>query len=120
MNLCGLGMNCRSRSHGMSRMRSWKIRNKFRVIRLIRFLLRNIFAPTHKQTEGEGMNLKKSIRVAMAQQEMTQAELAAKVGVTASNFSLILNRESIPTSRLEEIAQALDMKVSDLIKLGED
>lgn len=66
------------------------------------------------------MNIKKSIRVALAQKDMTQEGLAKLVGMTASNMSLLLNRESIPTSRLSQIAVALDMKVIDLLKLGED
>lgn len=66
------------------------------------------------------MNIKKSIRVALAQKDMTQGDLAVKVGMTASNMSLLLNRESIPTSRLLEMAQALNMTVVDLLKLGED
>lgn len=66
------------------------------------------------------MNIKKSIRVALAQKDMTQGDLAAKVGMTASNMSLLLNRESIPTSRLSDMAHALDMTVVDLLKLGED
>ncbi len=66
------------------------------------------------------MNIKKSIRVALAQKEMTQEGLAKLVGMTASNMSLLLNRESIPTSRLSQIASALGLKVVDLLKLGED
>lgn len=66
------------------------------------------------------MNIKKSIRVALAQKDMTQGDLASKVGMTASNMSLLLNRESIPTSRLSEMASALGMSVVDLLKLGED
>lgn len=66
------------------------------------------------------MNIKKSIRVALAQKDMTQGDLAEKIGMTASNLSLLMNRESIPTARLAQIAEALDMKVSDLLKLGED
>ena len=66
------------------------------------------------------MNIKKSIRVALAQKDMNQGDLAKKVGMTASNMSLLLNRESIPTSRLSEMAEALDMTVVDLLKLGED
>jgi len=78
------------------------------------------YSCSHNLALGVTMNIKKSIRVALAQKEMTQEGLAKLVGMTASNMSLLLNRESIPTSRLSQIATALDMKVVDLLKLGED
>jgi len=66
------------------------------------------------------MNIKKSIRVALAQKDLTQGDLAEMVGMTASNMSLLLKRDSISTARLSEIAEALNMKVVDLLKLGEE
>lgn len=66
------------------------------------------------------MNIKRSARIALAKKDMTQAELAKIVGVTPATLSLIINRDEIPTGRLEQIANAFDMKVSEFLALGED
>lgn len=66
------------------------------------------------------MNIKRSVRIALAKKDMTQAEMAKIVGVTPATLSLIINREEIPTGRLEQFATAFEMSVSDFIKLGED
>lgn len=65
------------------------------------------------------MDLKKSIRMAAAMNDTTQTEIAEKSGFSSAQMSLLLSRGSCTTSTLSKIAAALDMKVSELIKLGE-
>ena len=67
------------------------------------------------------MNLKKAIRIAMATKEMEQKDIAAASGITPGHLSTVVNGKhsaTIPT--VQKIADALDMKLSELIALGED
>lgn len=66
------------------------------------------------------MNLLKAIRVALAMKEMNQKQLAERLGMYESAMSQLINRPSITTEKLTQIADALDMKVSELVALGED
>ena len=66
------------------------------------------------------MNLSKAIRVALAMKEMNQKQLAERLGMYESAMSQLINRPSITTEKLTQIADALDMKVSELVSLGED
>ena len=66
------------------------------------------------------MNLSKAIRVALAMKEMNQKQLAERLGMYESAMSQLINRPSITTEKLTQIADALDMKVSELVALGED
>ena len=66
------------------------------------------------------MNIKKSIRVALAQKDLNQGDLATLIGMSGAALSQMLNRKSITSEKLGQIATALDMKASDLVKLGED
>ena len=65
------------------------------------------------------MNLSKAIRVALAMKEMNQKQLAERLGMYESAMSQLINRQSITTEKLTQIADALDMKVSELVALGE-
>ena len=65
------------------------------------------------------MNLSKAIRVALAMKEMNQKQLAERLGMYESAMSQLINRPSITTEKLTQIADALDMKVSELVALGE-
>lgn len=69
---------------------------------------------------GKPMNIKKSVRVAMAQKDISQGDLASLIGMSASALSQMLNRKSITSEKLGQIATALDMKASELVSLGED
>lgn len=66
------------------------------------------------------MNIKKSFRIALAMKGATQADMAAVVGVTPATLSLILNRESIPSERIKQLADAFGMKVSEFVAMGEE
>ncbi len=66
------------------------------------------------------MNIKKSFRIALAKKGSTQADMAAVIGVTPATLSLILNREVIPSTRIQQMADIFGMKVSEFIKLGEE
>lgn len=67
------------------------------------------------------MNLQKSIRVGMAMRSMGQGELSTATGIHRSNISKMANGKMIIThERLETIAVALGMKVSEFVALGED
>lgn len=66
------------------------------------------------------MNVSKSIRVALAMRELTQKQLAERLGMYESAVSQLVNRSSITTDKLKQVADALDMKVSELVALGED
>ena len=66
------------------------------------------------------MNVSKSIRVALAMRELTQKQLAERLGMCESAVSQLVNRSSITTDKLKQVADALDMRVSELVALGED
>lgn len=66
------------------------------------------------------MNVSKSIRVALAMRELTQKQLAERLGMYESAVSQLVNRSSITTDKLKQVADALGMKVSELVALGED
>lgn len=66
------------------------------------------------------MNISKSIRVALAMRELTQKQLAERLGMYESSVSQLVNRSSITTDKLKQVADALDMRVSELVALGED
>lgn len=66
------------------------------------------------------MNVSKAIRIALAMKEMNQKQLAERMGMYESAVSQLVNRSSITTDKLKQVADALGMKVSELISLGED
>lgn len=66
------------------------------------------------------MDLGKAIRVALAQRGMNQSDLAGKMGTGVANISAIINRGSSTTETVKKLADVFDLKVSDLMKLGED
>lgn len=65
------------------------------------------------------MDLKKSINVALAMTGITREELARRIGVTRPTLSTMATRNACPSSKLEAIAAAFGMKVSEFIALGE-
>lgn len=52
--------------------------------------------------------------------EMNQKQLAERLGMYESAVSQMVNRASITTGKLKQVADALGMKVSELVALGED
>ena len=65
------------------------------------------------------MNLKKSISVALAIQELTRDELAEKMGVSRARVYAIAQQKAAKHETLEKVAKALGLKVSEFIALGE-
>ena len=67
------------------------------------------------------MNLRKALKMGMASAEMNQEQLAKKVGYCPAMISLIMNdHRSVGLNKMEKIAEALGMKLSALIALGEE
>ena len=65
------------------------------------------------------MNIRKSIKKALFDKDQTQEWLASEINLTAGALSNLLTRNSVKSPLLDKIAQALDMKASELIALGE-
>lgn len=66
------------------------------------------------------MNFRRSLKMALAQHDMTQKALAEKLGMRETSMSQLAAQTSCTGATLQKISEAFDMKVSDFIKLGED
>lgn len=66
------------------------------------------------------MNIGKSIRVALAQKDMTKTDLAAKLGIHLTGISQFSNRECVKSETIQKLANVFEMKVSEFVALGED
>lgn len=65
------------------------------------------------------MNMKKSVKIALAHKEVKQRWLAGRIGMSQGALSTILSKNNPTAETIEKFAVALDMSVSDLIALGE-
>ena len=65
------------------------------------------------------MNLGKAIKIALASKGMKQKELAESLGVSHRYISKICNQSDVGMESMKKIASVLDMKVSELVALGE-
>ncbi len=65
------------------------------------------------------MNVKISVKVALARNDMTVRELAEKMGVSRARVYDIINQPSPLITTIENVANAFGMKVSEFIALGE-
>lgn len=67
------------------------------------------------------MNIGKSIRVAVAMRGITQGKLAEIAGIHPVNLSKMANgKAGLQGDNLQRVADAVGMKVSEFIQLGED
>lgn len=66
------------------------------------------------------MNVGKSLKVALAMKEITQAELAKRMGLTHTWVSALANKPKASTATIEALATQFEMKVSEFVALGED
>lgn len=66
------------------------------------------------------MNFRRSLKMALAQRDMTQKALAEKLGMRETSMSQLAAQTSCTGATLQKIADALDMKVSEFVALGED
>jgi len=63
--------------------------------------------------------LEKSLSIALAMRGMKQKELAEKMQCTAPYISKVMANGKLSVSKLNEIAEALNMTLWEFIKLGE-
>lgn len=66
------------------------------------------------------MNLKRSIRVALAQKDRNQQWLAEKSGIAASHISTICTTGNASLGTVQALAAGLGMTVSEFIAIGEE
>lgn len=66
------------------------------------------------------MNLRKSIKVALAQRGISQKSLADQIGMSETGISQLAAQKSCTGATLQKLATAFDLKVSEFIALGED
>ena len=66
------------------------------------------------------MNLEKSLKVALAIKETNKTQLAKKMGVTKTYIPQVFKTGSLSVRKLAEICEALDYKVWEFVKLGEE
>jgi len=65
------------------------------------------------------MNLRKSMLIALAMRGHTQQSLSLKLGHAESYINVIIRRGDISLTKLLIICEALEMSVSDFLKMGE-
>lgn len=70
--------------------------------------------------EGNPLNLRKSIKTALAQRDMSQKALAEKLGMRETSISQLAAQTSCTGATLQKLAEAFEMKVSEFVALGED
>lgn len=78
------------------------------------------FASIDNRQEMYAMNFRKSLKLALAQRDMKQKELAEKLGMLETSLSQLASQTSCTGATLQKIADAFDMKVSEFVSLGED
>ena len=69
--------------------------------------------------EGDKVDFGKSIKIALVMKGMTQKELADRMGRHSVYISRVCNNPMASASTIDDVAKALDMKVSELVALGE-
>ena len=66
------------------------------------------------------MNTGKALLVALAMKEKSRAELAEMMGISVVTLHAMCRAKSASTNTMKRAADALGMKVSELVELGED
>lgn len=66
------------------------------------------------------MNFRRSLKLALAQRDMTQKALAEQLGMRETSMSQLAAQTSCTGATLQKISDAFEMKVSEFIALGED
>ncbi len=66
------------------------------------------------------LNLGKSIKVALAKAGMSQRQLADQMKLSVRFITKLANSKTANLATVEKIAEALGMKASELIALGEE
>ena len=65
------------------------------------------------------MNIKKSVKIALAKADKRQGWLAKELGMKDATLSSILHVNKPSSANINKLAGAFDMKVSEFIALGE-
>jgi len=65
------------------------------------------------------MNIARSITIATFEKKMTKKELAEKMGVTSSAMTALFKGEACSGRMIKRVSEALDLKASEFIALGE-
>lgn len=64
------------------------------------------------------MNIKKAVKVALAQKGLAYSDLAERMGVsTAYLYNL---GQNVTSKTIQSLAESLEMKASELVALGEE
>lgn len=66
------------------------------------------------------MNIGKSIKVALAQRDMKQNQLAERLGKSPRWINLLANSDGASTATIQMLADAFGMKASEFVALGEE
>ena len=66
------------------------------------------------------MNTGKALIVALAMKEKSRAELAQQMGIATVTINAMCRAKSATTDTMKRAADALGMKLSELVALGED
>lgn len=66
------------------------------------------------------MDIGKSIRLAIAEKNITRAKLAEKLGCGRPNVTQMCTTGKVRSETLKRLADVFEMKVSEFIALGED
>lgn len=66
------------------------------------------------------MNVGKSLKMALAKRGINQTQMAARLNCTVVWVNRIANSRSVSMSTVEGLCEALEMKVSEFLALGED
>lgn len=74
----------------------------------------------NKHVKGDVMNTGKALLVALAMKEKSRLELAEMMGIAPVTVYAMCRAKSASTNTMKRAADALGMKVSELVALGED
>lgn len=66
------------------------------------------------------MNVGKSLKMALAKRDMNQTQLAEKMKCTSIWINRLANSQSASMGTVMLLAEALDMKASEFLAMGED
>lgn len=66
------------------------------------------------------MNVGKSLKMALAKRGINQTQLAEKMNCTQVWINRLANSESASMTTVAQLSDALDMKASEFLALGED
>ncbi len=66
------------------------------------------------------MNLRRSIKIALAHKDKNAAWLATKLNMTKQQVSQIMSGSNVRSDTIDKVSEAFGISSSELIALGED